>query len=139
MAHLSSSSLWAEIAADAAKAYAAGIHFFVVVENGGGEWFALHADDQAHAAALAHHWVDALGCRGASCWRLFSFGPAPEAFYSYFEPFGDEIEDVEPELALDGKWKVAGAAGAGASQGYLVTAVANGAAKIYYGNGGKNV
>ena len=53
MAHLSSSSLWAEIKAQAPKAYRAGIHFFVVIEGHAGDWFALHADDQGHAARLA--------------------------------------------------------------------------------------
>jgi hypothetical protein len=59
-----------------------------VCENARGEWFALHADDQGHAGVLARHWVDTLGCRGASCWRLFGFGAGPEAFFVYLEDAG---------------------------------------------------
>lgn len=103
MVHFSSPSLWAEIKAQAPQAYAAGVRFFVLVENQRGEWFALHADDQGHASALARHWVDVLGCRGASCWRLYSFGPAEEAgsFFSYFEA---EPEDHDPHgEAIEGQ------------------------------------
>jgi hypothetical protein len=106
MAHLSSPSLWSEIKDQSAAAYAAGIHFFVVVENARGEWHALHADDQGHAGALARHWVDVLGCRGASCWRLFPDGPAPEGFFSYFEQMGDDVDDVDPALEVEGDFIV---------------------------------
>jgi hypothetical protein len=81
-------ALDADIAAEAGAAHAAGIRFFVVCENARGEWFALHADDQGHAGALARHWVDTLGCRGASCWRLFPWGAGPEAFFLYLEDAG---------------------------------------------------
>jgi hypothetical protein len=94
MAHLSSPALWSEIEDQGSAAYAAGVRFFVVVENAKGEWFALHADDQDHAARLARHWVDVIGCRGASCWRLFAWGHhGDEAFFSYFE---SEPEDHDP-------------------------------------------
>ncbi len=83
--HLSLDSLFSEVRSEAAKAYAWGLRFFVAVENAKGEWFALHADDQAHAAKLAQVWVDDVGCRGASCWRLYPDGPGPEAFFLYFE------------------------------------------------------
>jgi hypothetical protein len=91
MAHLSLSSLQAEIAAQAAAAYGAGVRFYVICEGAGGEWFALHADDQGHAGALARHWVDILGCRGASCWRLYSWGSGAQPFFTYLEdPSGPE-------------------------------------------------
>jgi len=63
---------------------AQGINFTVAVENASGEWFLLHADDQAHAATLACHWVDTMGARGASCWRLLTDGPAPRSFATVF-------------------------------------------------------
>lgn len=63
---------------------AQGINFTVAIENARGEWFLLHAEDQAHAADLARHWVDTMGARGASCWRLFENGPAPRAFATVF-------------------------------------------------------
>jgi hypothetical protein len=63
---------------------AQGINFIVAVENEVGEWMLLHADDQAHASTLAHHWVDTMGARGTSCWRIFNDGPAPRAFATVF-------------------------------------------------------
>lgn len=59
---------------------AQGVNFIVAVENNRGEWFLLHADDQAHASDLAHNWVDVMDARGASCWRLFEDGIAPKKF-----------------------------------------------------------
>lgn len=84
MAHLSLSSLQAEIAAQAGAAYRAGVRFYVVCEGADGRWFALHADDQGHAGALARHWVDVLGCRGADCYRLQPWG-GNQPFFQYFE------------------------------------------------------
>ena len=100
MAHLSLSSLQAEIAAQAAAAHAAGIRFFVICENQAGEWFALHADNQGHAGALARHWVDTIGCRGASCWRLYEWGAAPAPFFTYLEDVEGADVIYEPE-AID--------------------------------------
>lgn len=57
-----------------------GINFTVAVENEKGEWFLLHAESQSHAIDLAHHWVDTMNCRGASCWRIYSDGIAPKSF-----------------------------------------------------------
>ena len=63
---------------------AQGINFIVAVENQSGEWFLLHAYDQAHAATQALHWVDTMGARGTSCWRIFEDGPAPRSFATVF-------------------------------------------------------
>lgn len=72
---------------------AQGINFTVAVENNRGEWFLLHAEDQASAYDLAFHWVHTMEARGASCWRLFADGPAPKSFATVFgEP---EWEDEE--------------------------------------------
>jgi hypothetical protein len=57
---------------------AQGITFTVAVENDRGEWFLLHAEDMAHAMNLAHNWVDVMGARGASIWRIFDDGIAPK-------------------------------------------------------------
>jgi hypothetical protein len=59
---------------------AQGINFTVAVENARGEWFLLHAESQSHASDLAHHWVNTMGARGASCWRIFEDGIAPKKF-----------------------------------------------------------
>lgn len=90
MAHASLELLFQEVKAEAFKAYAWGLRFFVAVECADGQWIALHADDQGHAGKLAQCWVDDLGNRGASCWRLYPDGPGPEAFYSYFEFISEE-------------------------------------------------
>jgi hypothetical protein len=63
---------------------AQGINFTVAVENSHGEWFLLHAEDQGHASDLAHHWVETMGARGASCWRLFEDGIAKRSFATIF-------------------------------------------------------
>lgn len=70
---------------------AQGIRFTVAVENARGEWFLLHAEDQDHAANLAHHWVDTMGARGASCWRIFENGPAPKSFATVFPDYEMEF------------------------------------------------
>lgn len=57
---------------------AQGINFTVAVENERGEWFLLHAENIGHASDLAHNWVDVMGARGASCWRIFEDGIAPK-------------------------------------------------------------
>lgn len=87
MAYTDLPGLFAHIATEAPRAYANGIRFFVAVESERGDWFALHADDQGHAGALARNWVDVVGARGASCWRLLPDGPAPDAFFRYYEDF----------------------------------------------------
>jgi len=70
---------------EACKALIAqGINFTVAVENAKGEWFLLHADSQHHALNLAQNWVDTLGARGASCWRLHEDGPAKRSFGTVF-------------------------------------------------------
>ena len=92
MAHQSLISLFGEIEQAAAMAYANGIRFFVAVESQAGEWFALHADDQGHAGILARAWVDDMGARGASCWRLYPDGPALAPFAVLFEqPNWEEV------------------------------------------------
>ena len=57
---------------------AQGINFTVAVENDCGEWSLLHAENMAHAINLAHNWVDVIGARGASVWRIFDDGIAPK-------------------------------------------------------------
>jgi hypothetical protein len=57
---------------------AQGINFTVAVENDRGEWFLLHAEDVSHAINLARNWVDVMGARGASIWRIFEDGIAPK-------------------------------------------------------------
>ena len=70
---------------EACKALIAqGIRFTVAVENNRGEWFLLHAEDQSHASDLAHHWVNTMGARGASCWRLFDDGVSKRSFATVF-------------------------------------------------------
>jgi hypothetical protein len=69
---------------------AEGITFTVAVENQAGEWFLLHADDEAHARTLAQTWVDTLGARGASTWALTAKGPARKPSFTYFETLDEE-------------------------------------------------
>ena len=57
---------------------AKGINFTVAVENDRGEWFLLHAEDISNAMNLARNWVDVMGARGASIWRIFEDGIAPK-------------------------------------------------------------
>jgi hypothetical protein len=57
---------------------AQGINFTVAVENDRGEWFLLHAEDISNAMNLARNWVDVMGARGASIWRIFEDGIAPK-------------------------------------------------------------
>jgi hypothetical protein len=80
------SAAFSEATPAACKALIAqGIKFVVAVENQRGEWFLLHAEDQNHAGTLARNWVDTLGARGASAWRLFDFGPSNKPFMTAFE------------------------------------------------------
>lgn len=89
MFHASLSSALTEATPLACQALLAqGIRFAVAVENNKGEWFLLHADDQFHAADLAHHWVHTMGARGASCRRIFSHGVADKPFHTVFEDAG---------------------------------------------------
>jgi hypothetical protein len=69
---------------------ASGINFTVAVENNRGEWFLLHAEDQAHAHDLAYHWVHTMDACGASCWRLYENGVAPRSFATVFNTIGWE-------------------------------------------------
>lgn len=77
MFHVSLNAAMADATPAACRALIAqGINFTVAVENQRGEWFLLHAEDMAHAINLAHNWVDVIGARGASIWRLHEDGPA---------------------------------------------------------------
>lgn len=69
---------------------AQGVRAIVAVENQRGEWFLLHADDHDHAGALARNWVDTMGARGASCWRLFEHGMGNKPFATVYEEMGWE-------------------------------------------------
>jgi predicted component of type VI protein secretion system len=73
---------------------AQGFPFAVAVENQRGEWFILNAEDQGHAGTLAQHWVETMGARGASCWRLFDHGLAPKPFHTVFEQLDEDWEDA---------------------------------------------
>jgi hypothetical protein len=71
---------------------AAGVTFTVAVENQRGEWFLLHADGDAHAGRLARNWVDTMGARGASCWKLTAGGRARKPSLTVYEDL--EWEDA---------------------------------------------
>jgi hypothetical protein len=92
MPHFSLAEAFTEATPIACKALIAqGIRFVTAVETERGEWLLLHADDQGHAGALAHSWVDDMGARGASCWRIFEHGLASKPFATvYAQPeWGD--------------------------------------------------
>jgi hypothetical protein len=60
--------------------------FVVLVEADDGSWCELDADDQGHAGVLARNWVDTLGARGASCWRVFPGGTLDgRPFFTHYE------------------------------------------------------
>jgi hypothetical protein len=68
------------------------VTFTVAVENERGEWFLLHADDEAHAAGLARNWVGTMRARGASCWRLTAEGRGRKPSLAVYEDL--EWEDA---------------------------------------------
>jgi len=85
MPHFSLSEAFSEATPAACKALLAqGIRFATAVETARGEWFLLHADDQGHAGTLAQSWVDTMGARGASCWRIFEYGMGSHPFFTIF-------------------------------------------------------
>ena len=76
-------ALQAEIEAGAQQVLSSGVSFLTIVHTHDAKWIALHAKDQGQGGAQARAWVDVMGNRGASCWRLYPWGLGPEPLYSY--------------------------------------------------------
>jgi hypothetical protein len=72
------------------------VEYVVTVEVDDGSWCELDATDEAHAKTLAHNWVDKLGARGCSCWRvrLIDGRLTPNPIYTYYWT-GDEPAQLE--------------------------------------------
>lgn len=62
------------------------VEYVVTVEVDDGSWCELDAIHVPHAKTLARNWVDKLGARGCSCWRvrLIDGRLTPNPFYTYY-------------------------------------------------------
>ena len=80
MPNLSISAALEEAGPGARKAVMAkGVRCIVYIEKANGEWVLDHAESYEQASNIARAWIDDMGARGCSIWRLMTRLASPSS------------------------------------------------------------